>query len=73
MSHRFQDAIDRAAMRVGKGGSEAYIEEWRRASSSLDYDGDLETLASRVVEQIEFKYSDEQLVQLIKDHGVVRE
>ncbi len=27
---RFQEAIDRAAMRAGKGSSDAYMEDWRR-------------------------------------------
>ena len=30
LSHRFQEAIDRAAMRAGKGSSDAYLAEWRR-------------------------------------------
>ena len=32
LSARFQEAIDRAAMRAGKGGSDAYLEEWRRVT-----------------------------------------
>ena len=30
LSSRFQKAIDRAAMRAGKGSSDAYLSEWRR-------------------------------------------
>ena len=30
LPERFQHAIDRAAMRAGKGGSDAYMEDWRR-------------------------------------------
>ncbi len=73
LSHRFQDAIDRAAMRAGKGSSESYIEEWRRTSSSMDDKGNLQELASCAARQIEINYSDEQLVRLIKNHGVVGE
>ena len=29
LSGRFQEAIDSAAIRAGKGGSDAYLEEWR--------------------------------------------
>ena len=39
LSLRFQKAIDRAAMRAGKGGSEAYIEEWRRVTVEIDNAG----------------------------------
>ena len=31
LSHRFQEAVDRAAMRAGRGSSDAYLEDWRRA------------------------------------------
>ena len=36
MPDRFQEAIDRAAMRAGKGGSDLYLEEWRRENSEID-------------------------------------
>ena len=32
LSHRFQEAVDRAAMRAGRGSSDAYLEDWRRAA-----------------------------------------
>ena len=32
LDRRFAVAIDRAAMRAGKGSSNAYLEEWRRES-----------------------------------------
>src|SRR5258708_11688032 len=28
LSHRFQEAVDRAAMRAGKGSSDAYLADW---------------------------------------------
>ena len=34
LSHRFPAAIDRAAMRAGKGGSEEYLADWRRETTS---------------------------------------
>jgi hypothetical protein len=36
LSQRFQKAIDRAAMRAGKGSSDAYLSEWRRESATLE-------------------------------------
>ena len=38
LPQRFQVAIDRAAMRAGKGGSDAYMNEWRR--ENLEVTGD---------------------------------
>ena len=35
LEHRFQEAIDRAAMRAGKGSSGAYIVEWRRETELI--------------------------------------
>jgi len=70
LSHRFQEAIDRAAMRAGKGGSEAYIEEWRREAVSFESTDDLAEIARQEARQLENAFSDEQLLQLIRSHGV---
>jgi hypothetical protein len=70
LSHRFQEAIDRAAMRAGKGGSDAYIEEWRREASVCDGVSDAAAYAAEQAARIESQYSDERLLQLIRNHGV---
>ena len=70
LSHRFQEAIDRAAMRAGKGGSEAYIEEWRRETTAIEDPADGAQLAREEAEAIEQSYSDDQLLQMIRNHGV---
>ena len=31
LSQRFQEAVDRAAMRAGKGSSDAYLADWKRS------------------------------------------
>ena len=69
LSHRFQEAIDRAAMRAGKGSSDAYIEEWRRERSSLDTDADLGDIVAAEIERLESEYSDARLAQMIRNHG----
>ena len=33
LSARFQEAVDRAAMRAGRGASDAYLADWKRADS----------------------------------------
>jgi Virulence factor len=43
LSARFQEAVDRAAMRAGKGSSDAYLAEWRRTAATPCGD-DLERL-----------------------------
>lgn len=68
LSKRFQEAIDRAAMRAGKGSSDAYISEWRRESSVCEGD-DLQAIAASEAQRLESAYSDERLLELIRSHG----
>ncbi|MFK8083632.1 MAG: virulence factor [Granulosicoccus sp.] len=46
---RFQEAIDRAAMRAGKGSSDAYMEDWRRDRSTCGSDLQAEAEAAAAV------------------------
>ncbi len=68
LSERFQEAIDRAAMRAGKGSSDAYIAEWRREASACDGD-DLKAIVTNEAQRLEGEYSDERLLELIRGHG----
>ena len=68
LSQRFQEAIDRAAMRAGKGSSDAYLSEWRRESSSCG--DDLESAAKELARVLEQRYSDDDLLALIRAKGV---
>jgi hypothetical protein len=70
LSARFQEAIDRAAMRAGKGSSDAYLSEWCRKPSSFESDTELSDLAAAEVARLEAEYSDELLLELIRNHGV---
>ncbi|MDH3429703.1 MAG: virulence factor [Gammaproteobacteria bacterium] len=69
LSQRFHEAIDRAAMRAGKGSSDAYMSEWRRDASTLESSDELRQIAEREVARLEAKYSDERLLELIRAHG----
>ena len=73
LSSRFQEAIDRAAMRAGKGSSDAYIAEWRREATTADTDTDIKSVAAAEVRRLETAFSDEALERLVKNHGVARE
>jgi len=68
LSERFQEAIDRAAMRAGKGSSDAYMSEWRRESVACD-DVDLEAVVKAHAEHLENSFSDEDLLALIRAKG----
>jgi len=69
LSPRFQDAIDRAAMRAGKGSSDAYLADWRR-SAPRDCGSDLQAEAAAEAARIEAGYSDDDLLRLIRAKGV---
>jgi hypothetical protein len=69
LNARFQEAIDRAAMRAGKGGSDAYLEEWRRVTTSIEAEGVLTDIAEQLGREIEAQFSDEQLALMVKQKG----
>ena len=69
LSARFQEAIDRAAMRADKGGSDAYLEEWRRVTTTIEAEGALEEIAEQLGREIETGFSDEQLAVMVKPKG----
>ena len=70
LSNRFQVAIDRAAMRAGRGGSEQYLEDWRRETSTFDTDGEPGEIAKSIASEIESRFSDEDIKALVKNKGI---
>ena len=73
LSARFQNAIDRAAMRAKKRSADAYINEWARDPIRLEADDmalDLQAIADRLADQIDTGYSDARLLALIRNHGL---
>ena len=69
LSPRFQEAVDRAAMRAGKGSSEAYLADWKRSPPRPCGD-DLKAVADAEAAAIEQRYSDEDLERMIRAHGI---
>ena len=69
LSARFQEAVDRAAMRAGKGSSDAYIADWKR-SEPRDCGNELKAEAIAEVARLEATYSDADLEKLIRAKGV---
>ena len=65
---RFQEAIDRAAMRAGKGSSDAYLEDWRRDRSPCS--GDLQAEADNAAAALIEQWDEVTLEALTKAKGV---
>ncbi|MBU3737438.1 MAG: hypothetical protein FGM55_00580 [Rhodoferax sp.] len=68
LSQRFQEAVDRAAMRAGKSSSSDYLQDWRRSEPRRCGD-DLQAEAEAEASRIEAQYTDDDLLRLIRAHG----
>jgi hypothetical protein len=68
LSARFQEAVDRAAMRAGKGSSDAYLADWRR-SAPRSCGENLEQEAAAAAADLEARYSDADLLRIIRAKG----
>lgn len=69
LSARFQEAVDRAAMRAGKGSSDAYLADWRRSEPQPCGD-DIQAVVAATAAEIEARFTDEDLERLIKAKGL---
>ncbi|HYK99575.1 MAG TPA: virulence factor [Steroidobacteraceae bacterium] len=69
LSPRFQEAVDRAAMRAGKGSSDAYLADWQRSEARACGE-DLQAEAAAEAARIEARFSDEDLETLIRAKGL---
>ncbi|HYL03505.1 MAG TPA: virulence factor [Steroidobacteraceae bacterium] len=69
LSARFQEAVDRAAMRAGKGASDAYLADWKR-SDARPCGEDLKAEAAAEAARIEARFSDADLEALVRAKGL---
>ncbi len=66
---RFQEAIDRAAMRAKKTDADAYLDDWRRETAKLSGD-DLDQLVEETASRLEQEYNDEKLDAIVRNKGI---
>jgi len=64
---RFQQAIDRAAMRAGSMGSDEYLEDWRRESRLCSED--LEAEAAAAARELEERFPLDVLNDYVLNNG----
>jgi Virulence factor len=69
LSQRFQEAVDRAAMRAGKGSSDAYLADWKRSPPRACGE-ELQAEADAEAARLEARYSDEDLERMIRAKGL---
>lgn len=65
---RFQEAIDRAAMKSGARDEDAYLAAWRR-SDPIECDADLEAAAAAAALRLDSEYDDARLAALVAASG----
>ena len=63
LPERFEQAIDRAAMRAGLAGTDGYLAEWRKVAVATD-----ET-AEALARRLEAEYGPERLRALVEADG----
>ena len=68
LAERFEQAIDRAAIKSGMAGTDDYLAEWRRAAPYA-VDGDPEAVAASEAERIENEYDGARIRALIDNGG----
>lgn len=67
LPERFQVAIDRAAMRAGKGASDKYLDDWRRESGPCG--SDLKAVAEAEAKRLDTAFPEVLLERMVKAGG----
>ena len=68
LPERFEQAIDRAAMKIGAAGSDDYLAEWRK-SDPVEVSGSDQDVANAQAEAIEQAYDQAKIKSLIANDG----
>ncbi|MEM0942891.1 MAG: virulence factor [Pseudomonadota bacterium] len=68
LPERFEQAIDRCAMRVGAKDSDAYLAEWRRAPGG-PVEGDAEEAAEAEATRLDTEFDTDRIKALIAKDG----
>ncbi|KKK55802.1 hypothetical protein LCGC14_3070900 [marine sediment metagenome] len=68
LPERFEQAIDRAAMKIGAGDSDAYLAEWRKVPAGAQ-EGDQDAIARDVAAQLEADHDGDRIKALIANDG----
>lgn len=68
LPERFEQAIDRAAMKVGAADTDAYLAEWRKAAP-YPMEGDPIEIAHAEASRIDAEFDQERIKTLIDNDG----
>ncbi len=68
LSERFEQSIDRAAMKSGARDTDSYLAEWRKESRG-EAEGDQDQIARDLAARLEAEYDSARLKALIDNEG----
>jgi hypothetical protein len=68
LTERFEQAIDRCAMKVGARDTDSYLAEWRKAPP-YEVEGDQDAVAKAEAARLEAEYDTARLKALIDSEG----
>ena len=68
LPERFEQAIDRAAMKIGAEDTDSYLAEWRKAES-YSVNGEPDLIAKSEATRIDKEYTKQKIKELIDNDG----
>lgn len=68
LPERFEQAIDRAAMKSGAQDTDDYLEEWRKAAP-YEIDGDPDEIAAAEAARLDDEYGKDRMIALVESGG----
>ena len=68
LPERFEQAIDRCAMKIGAKDADAYLAEWRKVPSGSE-DGDQDEIARALADRLVADYDLARIKTLIENDG----
>lgn len=68
LPERFEQAIDRCAMKIGAQDTDAYLAEWRKADP-YTVEGEPDAIAKAESERIDREYDKAKILALIENDG----
>lgn len=71
LSERFEQAIDRCAMKTGAAGTDAYLADWRKAEP-FPVEGEQDDVAASEAARLEAEFDKDRIIALIASDGWVK-
>ena len=71
LSERFEQAIDRCAMKTGAAGTDEYLADWRKGEP-FEVEGEQDAIAAAEAARLEAEFDKDRIIALIATDGWVK-